>query len=71
MVGTKAIGRLLRLAGGGPDGRTEAVGNPEFPYVCRGCGTAYDVQYHVCPECGGFSVERLPSADARTGADAD
>ncbi|MDS0293438.1 hypothetical protein [Halogeometricum luteum] len=71
MVGTKAIGRLLRLAGVGPGGRTESMGNPEFPYVCRGCGTAYDVQYHVCPECGGFSVERLPDTDARIGVGAD
>ncbi|QIB72787.1 hypothetical protein GL213_11685 [Halogeometricum borinquense] len=58
MVGTEAIGRLLRLAGVGPREQSETHGSPEFPYVCRGCGTAYDVQYHVCPDCGGFSVER-------------
>jgi len=27
-------------------------------YVCRNCDTALDVQHHVCPECGGYSVER-------------
>jgi hypothetical protein len=27
------------------------------PYVCRGCESLFDVQYHVCPVCGGFSVE--------------
>lgn len=27
------------------------------PYQCRACGADFDVQYHVCPECSGFSVE--------------
>ena len=27
------------------------------PYVCRSCDAAFDVIYHVCPRCGGFSVE--------------
>lgn len=26
-------------------------------YVCKGCGTTYDLQYHVCPRCEGFSIE--------------
>lgn len=28
-------------------------------YACLACETGYDIQYHVCPECGGYSVERL------------
>jgi len=27
-------------------------------YVCLACETEYDVQHHVCPECGGYSIER-------------
>jgi hypothetical protein len=62
MDGTVPIGRLLRLAGLGPRGRPE---ESERPYACLGCGTGYSVEYHVCPNCGGFSVERTldPGAD--------
>jgi rubrerythrin len=28
-------------------------------YVCRSCGYDFEVEHHVCPECGGYSVERL------------
>ncbi|SFR47340.1 hypothetical protein [Halogeometricum limi] len=62
MVGAATITRLLRLAGVEPGDRSEASETSEFPYVCRGCGSAYDVQYHVCPDCGGFSVDRRLSA---------
>jgi DNA-directed RNA polymerase subunit RPC12/RpoP len=30
---------------------------PARPYICLGCDTQFDVQYHVCPECEGFRVE--------------
>ena len=30
----------------------------DLVYVCRGCGEAFTLEYHVCPECGGYSVER-------------
>jgi hypothetical protein len=33
------------------------VDPPERPYVCRSCEAGLDVEYHVCPECGGFTVE--------------
>ena len=56
MDGTAAIDRLLAFAGLGPRESTEATERPS-PYVCLGCEAAYDVQYHVCPNCGGFSVE--------------
>jgi len=37
-----------------------ALGTEERePYCCRGCSTEFDVQYHVCPECGGFAVDPI------------
>jgi predicted RNA-binding Zn-ribbon protein involved in translation (DUF1610 family) len=27
-------------------------------YVCRGCGEAFGLEHYICPECGGYSVER-------------
>jgi lipopolysaccharide biosynthesis regulator YciM len=33
------------------------------PYECVTCGARYRVQYYVCPECGGFSID--PTADRR------
>lgn len=26
-------------------------------YECRGCGAVFTRQYHVCPDCEGFSVD--------------
>lgn len=28
------------------------------PYECNGCGMRFDRQYHVCPACGGYTIER-------------
>mgnify|MGYP000109066845 FL=1 len=56
MDGTTALDRLLKLAGLGPRETSEAT-DRTAPYACLGCGATYDVQYHVCPECGGYSVE--------------
>jgi hypothetical protein len=64
MDGTAPIDRLLALAGLGPRESTEATQSPSR-YVCLGCETAYDVQYHVCPECGGFSVESRVATEQR------
>lgn len=63
MNGTATIGRLLRLAGLGPRGGVGAT-TDEHPYVCLGCGVEYDVEYHVCPNCGGFSVEHELDTDS-------
>jgi len=62
MDGTAAIDRLLAIAGLGPREPTEAA-ERRSPYVCLGCEAAYDVQYHVCPNCGGFSVESRISTE--------
>ncbi|WP_435359142.1 hypothetical protein [Haloarchaeobius sp. DFWS5] len=35
------------------------TGGREETYVCRSCETGYDVQHHVCPECGGYSVDSV------------
>ena len=31
------------------------------PYRCLTCETAFEVQYHVCPNCGGFSIDPIES----------
>ncbi|MFC4356400.1 hypothetical protein ACFO0N_00385 [Halobium salinum] len=28
-------------------------------YECKSCEETFDVQYHVCPACDGFSVEAV------------
>lgn len=28
------------------------------PYVCTSCDARFERQYHVCPACEGYSVER-------------
>ncbi|RLM59617.1 hypothetical protein DVK02_02440 [Halobellus sp. Atlit-31R] len=61
MDGTAALDRLLELAGLGPREASEAT-DRTAPYACLGCGATYEVQYHVCPECGGFSVEPRQTA---------
>lgn len=30
---------------------------PEYPYECKVCGKQFEIQYHVCPCCDGFSIE--------------
>ena len=67
MDGTAAISRLLDFAGWEPR-EARAGADRTAQYRCLGCESVYEVQYHVCPECGGFSVERCPSADERAGS---
>ena len=33
-------------------------GDEEPHYVCGDCGKPLAVQYHSCPECGSFNVDR-------------
>lgn len=68
MDGTATIGRLLRFAGLGPRGGARTT-EDESPYVCLGCSVAYDVEYHVCPNCGGFSVEYELGAESEFAID--
>lgn len=42
----------LRTVFGGPDER-------DGDYQCRNCHASFGAQYHVCPECGGYRVERV------------
>lgn len=30
----------------------------ELPYECKGCLERYEIQYHSCPECGSYQVDR-------------
>ena len=58
MGGTSGtLARVIRLAG-----LTDAP-TSKRAYRCKGCSTGFDVQYHVCPECGGFSVEPTVETD--------
>ena len=58
-MGGSVLGRLVNAVR-----RDDSV---DPPYVCRSCGAAFDVIYHVCPCCGGFSVEaRDPAAGLGT-----
>ncbi|SEO38781.1 hypothetical protein SAMN04487948_102180 [Halogranum amylolyticum] len=46
---TQRFSRLRRFIG---------LSHDELPaYRCHGCGTEFELQYHVCPDCGGYSVE--------------
>ena len=47
--------RLIERLGAGVDG----------DYECRTCGAGYRVQYHVCPDCEGFSVDPVSTRGVR------
>ncbi len=38
--------------------RSDSESETDCPYECRGCNAAFTVQYQVCPECGGYTIER-------------
>lgn len=29
------------------------------PYACQSCGRRFSLQHQVCPECGGYAIERV------------
>jgi rRNA maturation endonuclease Nob1 len=31
----------------------------KYPYECCECGRRFSVQHHCCPECDGYSIERV------------
>lgn len=33
--------------------------SPAEAYVCRSCDEQFELQRHVCPACGGFSVDAV------------
>ena len=37
---------------------TERTMTPDTPYECKACGKGLSEQYHECPECGSYRVER-------------
>jgi rRNA maturation endonuclease Nob1 len=41
----------------------DAVMDPDrddpLPYECRTCGARFELQRQVCPECGGYTLDRL------------
>ena len=40
-------------------GWSELLGRgEERPYECQTCGSRYDLQHYVCPDCGGHAVDR-------------
>jgi rRNA maturation endonuclease Nob1 len=48
----RAVARVLRGTDDVP--RTDDA----RPYRCLKCEAEFDLRYHVCPECGSYSVER-------------
>jgi hypothetical protein len=56
------MGRLGRLWQWARADTARPVAASPPAYACRGCDTAFERRYHVCPECGGFSVERRLSS---------
>ncbi len=44
--------RLMRRLGV----NSESV--PDPVYKCEGCDNSFTVRYQVCPECGGYTIER-------------
>jgi rRNA maturation endonuclease Nob1 len=38
----------------------------EFPYECRVCESRFPVQYQVCPDCGGYTIDRVEWGDSAT-----
>jgi rRNA maturation endonuclease Nob1 len=36
----------------------------ELPYECQACGTQFAVQHQVCPECGGYTIDRAEWMDS-------
>lgn len=33
-------------------------GGKKRPYECEGCLERFEIQYHSCPECGSYRVNR-------------
>lgn len=43
-----------------PDALTKWIRKgTDRPYECRTCGATFELEHYVCPECDGFSVERV------------
>lgn len=40
-------------------GRFGTEDEPPPPYACLSCRSRFMVQYQVCPECGGYMIERI------------
>ena len=43
----------VRAAFTGPDR------DDPLPYECRTCGARFELQRQVCPECGGYTFDRI------------
>jgi lipopolysaccharide biosynthesis regulator YciM len=50
-MGMSAIRSLLTAVGW-------REGNSTPPYECMECGAEFSVEYHSCPECGCYRVDR-------------
>lgn len=35
----------------------QSTDDADWDYECQTCGAQFELEYFVCPECGGFSVE--------------
>lgn len=32
---------------------------PDATYECKDCGTSFDLDRQTCPDCGGFTIDRI------------
>lgn len=38
---------------------TSSNGDESHPYECKSCGARFRLQQQVCPECGGYTLDRI------------
>ena len=52
---TAKLVRVVRNAG--TDADSDA--NSEETYECKDCGASFDLDRQTCPDCGGFTIDRI------------
>lgn len=58
MDGVGECGRTMTARTGILGRLTAPFESRDRPYRCQRCGTPFELQHHVCPECGSYTVDR-------------